>query len=310
MAASPLADIVKAVGGEIYANGTKANIPAPHHSRNDRSVSLAMEGNRLVIHCFGGADWKDVKDWLREKKLIDAAGAPSSYSGDPINYQEVARLKVEKIATARSIWDLGRPAANTLSARHAGIRKIRRRLPGDQTLRHCPTAPISVYREGGRTKPALALAIRAPDGELGAIELTYLERDATRSTGLRVSRKMVGEVPQDGAVWIDPIDDEMCVGEGFWTTLSGSERFQLPCAALLSTSLMKKWRPPPSIKRLLVLADHGSAGVSASAQLVATATAMGIYARAKFTSSPPLDWNDVAPPLDQPPEFTEPPWTR
>lgn len=311
MASSPLADIVRTLGGDIYAGGTRANIPAPNHSRDDRSVSLAMQGDRLVIHCFGKSDWKEVKDWLRAQNLIDAAGAPKSYSGPAINHQAETRLSVEKIAAARSIWDRGREVGDTLSAKHALLRKIRRPLPGAQTLRHVHSAPISVYNPASsRTKPALVLAIRGPDGELGAVELTYLDPDARRATGLKVSRKMVGDVPQDGAVWIDPIDDEMAVGEGFWTTLSGSERFQLPCAALLSTSLMKKWTPPPGVKRLLVLADHGSAGVSASAQLVARATSMGIRARAKFTNTPPLDWNDVAPPLDQPPEFTEPPWTR
>lgn len=311
MAASPLADIVRTLGGELYANGTRANIPAPNHSRDDRSVSLAMQGNRLVIHCFGGGDWRDVKDWLREKNLIDAAGAPSSYSGPPIDHQATVRLSIEKIATARAIWDRGGVVTKTLSERHAVLRKIRRALPGVDTLRHCPSAPISVYNPAStRTKPALVLAIRGPEGDLGAVELTYLDPDGTRASGLRISRKMVGDVPTGAAVQIDPVEDEMVVGEGFWTTMSASERFQLPCWALLSTSIMKTWTPPPGIKRLLVAADHGSAGERYASDLVARAVSRGIYARAVYTKTKPLDWNDVAPPLDQPPEFTEPPWTR
>lgn len=310
MAISPLADIVRTLGGEIYDNGRRASIPAPNHSRDDRSVSLAIQGNRLVIHCFGGADWKEVKDLLRQKNLIDAAGAPSSFSGAVDDYHAPTRTKIEKIASARAIWDGGRGVVGTLSARHAVSRKIRRALPGIDTARHCHSAPISVYRAGGRTKPALALAIRAPNGDLEAIELTYLDPDASRASGLRISRKMVGDVPCGAAVRIDPVDDEMVVGEGFFTSLSASERFQLPAWALLSTSIMKSWIPPPGVKRLLVAADHGAAGERYAYELVARACAHNIKARAVFTKTRPLDWNDVAPPLDQPPEFTEPPWTR
>ncbi|MDP3614594.1 MAG: toprim domain-containing protein [Rubrivivax sp.] len=310
MAGSPLADIVRALGGDIYAGGTRANIPAPRSGRDDRSVSLAMQGDRLVIHCFGKSDWKEVKDWLRDKNLIDAAGAPMSYSGPPLDHHAVARLSVEKIAAARTIWDGGRAVTNTLSAKHAMLRKIRRKLPGLDTLRHCGSAPISVYRDGGRTKPALALAIRAPNGDLGAIELTYLDPDGQRSTGLRISRKMVGDIKPGSAVRIDPADDEMLVAEGFWTTLSASERFQLPCWALLSTSIMRSWTPPPGVKRLLIAADHGRAGEDYARDLAARVSSRGVKARVVFTATPPDDWNDVAPPLDQPPEFNDLPWTQ
>jgi len=53
-----LRSIVRALGGELYDNGRRANIPAPGHSPADRSVSLLLKDDRAVVHTFGGGDWK------------------------------------------------------------------------------------------------------------------------------------------------------------------------------------------------------------------------------------------------------------
>jgi putative DNA primase/helicase len=52
----PLRAIVRALGGELYDGGRRANVPAPGHSARDRSVSLLWTGERLVAHGFGEAD--------------------------------------------------------------------------------------------------------------------------------------------------------------------------------------------------------------------------------------------------------------
>ena len=66
--------LVAALGGDLYQSGLRANVPAPGHSSNDRSVSLLLDGDRLVIHGFGAADWREVRDHLRGLGLIDAEG--------------------------------------------------------------------------------------------------------------------------------------------------------------------------------------------------------------------------------------------
>ena len=42
-------DAVKALGGELYDGGRRANIPAPGHSSADRSVSLLLEDDRVAL---------------------------------------------------------------------------------------------------------------------------------------------------------------------------------------------------------------------------------------------------------------------
>lgn len=69
-----LAGIVAALGGELHAGGSVAHVPAPGHSRADRSVSLLLDGDRVVVHGFGASDWREVRDYLRGLGLIDFEG--------------------------------------------------------------------------------------------------------------------------------------------------------------------------------------------------------------------------------------------
>jgi len=39
-----LSHIVDALGGELYDKGRRASVPGPHHSADDRSVSLLLQG--------------------------------------------------------------------------------------------------------------------------------------------------------------------------------------------------------------------------------------------------------------------------
>ena len=71
-----LRSIVQALGGDLYDGGRRANIPAPGHSAEDRSVSLLLQDDRVVVHTFGDGDWRAVLDFLREQQLIDASNAP------------------------------------------------------------------------------------------------------------------------------------------------------------------------------------------------------------------------------------------
>jgi len=72
-----LLPIVRALGGDLYASGRRANIPGPGHSPVDRSVSLLLEQNRVIVHCFGDGDWRAVLDDLRRRRLIDTDNRPT-----------------------------------------------------------------------------------------------------------------------------------------------------------------------------------------------------------------------------------------
>lgn len=294
----PLRNIVQCLGGDLYDANHRANIPAPGHTRDDRSVSLLVVNNRIIVKTFGRTPWQDVLDDLRERGLIDSRNAPTSISASPADYHAPSRTQIDKLHAARTIWDAGRAAtAHSLTARHAALRRIGRPLPGPLALRHSSETPISAYGTGGRTKPAMLVGLRDSNADLAAVEITYLDASGARDDRLRLSRKTIGGIPPGSAVHIDEAAPEMLVAEGFFTTLSASQRFSLPAWALLSTTNLRSWTPPPLVRSVLVAGDNGADGRRSAEVLADRLRSLGLHAWTEFPAEQHDDWNDAAPPF-------------
>ena len=53
--------IVRRIGvGDLYAGASRALVPGPGHSKSDRSLSLAIKGNRLLWWSLAGDSAADV----------------------------------------------------------------------------------------------------------------------------------------------------------------------------------------------------------------------------------------------------------
>lgn len=285
-----LRSIVRALGGDLYDGGRRANIPAPGHSRRDRSVSLLERDGRLIVHTFGDADWRAVRDDLRARGLLgqDERAAPATAS--PADDDPARRRRRE---CALALWEAGRAVEGTLSDTHCRLRGIDGTLPDSAALRHHGLVPLSVYRPGPATRPALLAAIRAADGELAGVEITYLGPGGRRAVGLRLPRKTVGLIPPSSAVRLAPIGEALVVAEGVFTALSAGRRFGLPPWALLSTSNLRRWRPPAGVTSVLVAGDRGADGEASAAALVRALIEGGIDASLALPPAPFGDWNEV-----------------
>ncbi len=291
-----LRSIVQALGGELYDGGRRANIPAPGHSAEDRSVSLLLQDDRVVVHTFGDGDWKGVLDFLREQRLIDAANAPLDgparrFQGKP---GRAAATGLERRDAALRLWEPGRLIAGTLSERHCRLRGVQRDLPDASALRHNNDAAVSVYGAGRHRRPALIAAIRDPDGALTGVEVTYLAANGQRAVDLRLARKTVGLVPGGCAVRLDPAAPEMLVAEGVFTALSASEWFGLPAWALMSTRNLRAWTPPAGVRSVLIAADRGKDGEASAARLEGRLRDLGLVATLALPPAPWGDWNEWA----------------
>ncbi len=286
-----LKSIVRALGGDLYDGGRRANIPAPGHSRRDRSVSLLERDGRLIIHTFGDGDWRQVRDHLRGLGLLGQAGRTQDRSSpsDPPSPSATRRQ-----AVARALWAEGRPLIRTLSERHCRLRGVVGPLPSPDALRHHGAAPLSVYRPGPNRRPALMAGVVDAQGELTAVEITYLTPGARRAFDLALPRKTIGLLPAGCAVRLDAAGDEMLVAEGLFTTLAARRRFQLPAWALLSTSNLRRWRPPPGVRSVLIAADRGADGEASAAHLAQAVQSLGLAARVELPPAPYGDWDEAA----------------
>lgn len=281
--------IVAALGGDLYAGGRRANVPGPGHSPADRSVSLLLVGDRVIVHAFAGGDWRAVLADLRARGLVDAEGRVRGGSGGGEGRLEPSPR--ERRACARSLWDAARPVAGTLSERHCRLRGIARGLP--DALRHHPAVPSAVYRDAGLRRPALLAAIRDAAGELVGVEVTYLAPNGRRAR-LRTPRKTIGAAPQGGAVRLDAAGGRLLVAEGVFTALSASEWFGWPAWALLSTRNLRAWSPPPGVVEVLVAADRGRDGEASARVLAGRLRALGVGVAVRWPPAGYGDWNDAA----------------
>ena len=83
--------IVAALGGDLYQGGLRANVPAPGHSADDRSVSLLHADGRVIIHGFGAADWREVRDVglvVFEGWCLGTPPEPAAALAEPVNALE------------------------------------------------------------------------------------------------------------------------------------------------------------------------------------------------------------------------------
>ena len=281
--------IVHTLGGELYDHGRRANVPAPGHSAADRSVSLLLEGERVVVHTFGDGDWRAVLDQLRALNLIDAANAPlDGAGGRPVGrpVRGVASDRERREAALR-LWDAGKPLGHTLAARYCRIRGLAQDLPGPQALRHHGEVPVSVYRPGRQHRQALLAGIQAADGCYVAVEVTYLAASGRRALDLRLPRKTIGATPPGCAVRLDPAAPTMLVGEGVFATRAASEWFALPGWALQSTRNLRAWSAPEETRSVLIAADRGKDGEASAERLRVRLVEAGVAARVEL---PPLPW--------------------
>lgn len=289
-----LRSIVAALGGDLYQGGYRANVPAPGHSSEDRSISLLLTDGRVVIHGFGGVEWRTMRDTLRRDGFIDDAGRLIGQGRSaPGPARPDHRLRRE---TAMALWNGAIPIE---AASAPGCYLARRAVRGSLascSLRAHPAAPVSVYRSGGRTRPALIARISDAEDQLTAVELTYLEPNGALASTLRLTRKTVGLVPSGAAVRLALASSFMLVGEGVITTLSAMNRFDLPGWALMAANNLAAWSPPPDVRRVLIAADRGPVGEQAAAHLRRRLRASGVTADAVWPDPPFGDWNEAAMP--------------
>jgi len=287
-----LAPIVRALGGDLWAGGARANVPGQGHGRADRSVALTLVDGRVVAHSFAGDSWQAVLDDLRRRGLIDRDHRLLGAAGTGAGASAPSPSRAARVAVANALWAEARPLAGTLSATH-----LRRRgLDGvvSAALRHHPEVPSAVYAGQGRRRPALLAAIRDPAGDLVGVEVTYLAPNGERAR-LAIPRKTIGLRPSGSAVRLEDPGRELLVGEGVATCLSAARRFGLPPWALLASGNLARWRAPPGVAFVLIAADRGRAGELAARDLAGSLAGAGVHGVIRWPPWPHRDWNEARP---------------
>lgn len=283
--------LVAILGGEVWDGGRRANVPAPGHSRRDRSVSLRLVGDRLLIHAFGDGDWRQVREDLARRGLI---GRDGRLAGAGVCPQRPSLSPAARVGVAERLWSRCAPIR---PADPAG-RHLRRRAvttdPGALPALRAGRARLRAYEDSGPERPVLAAAVTL-DGRFTGLELTYLDLAGRRASDLRLSRKCIGVLPPGCGVDLSPPGaTRLVVGEGVFTVLSAMSRFSRPGTATLAAHNLARWRPPAGVDDVLIAADPGRAGESAADALAGRLSRQGVDVQIALPDPGHEDWNAQA----------------
>jgi putative DNA primase/helicase len=115
----------KALGGTV-ASPNRILAPGPGHSANDRSLSVAFNGSRFVVHSFAGDPWDICRDHVR--RLL---GLPDRQSQTKANRTPASRFSArpEREAEARRIFRESLDPRGTQAEAYLNGRRLR--LPAD-----------------------------------------------------------------------------------------------------------------------------------------------------------------------------------
>jgi putative DNA primase/helicase len=127
-------------------------------------------------------------------------------------------------------------------------------------------------------------------------ERASLQRIRVGSDGLSINKVlMAGKLPEGASIKFHrPSPQGLGIAEGIETALSASILFDVPVWAAISAPLLKKWRPPMGVQKVIIFGDNDEnfTGQEAAYSL-ARSLSDSVEVEVKIPTMPGWDWNDV-----------------
>ncbi len=277
--------LTRSLGGRWHGRYGTARCPA----HDDRNPSLSIrdgDAGALLLHCFTGCEYRDIRAALNLKLSGWAANARRTVS-DCIKPKSAG---TSNTGLASRLWAETVPILGSYAETYLRQRSIYCALP--DTLRFHP----AMRHPTGRRLSVMVAQVETVDKKLCAIHRTYLDSQAPRKTDLKPAKAMLGSC-RGGAVRLQAGKTGLVVCEGIETGLSLCEILGgYAIWAALSTSGMAALRLPDAEQfsgALLVACDGDGAGRKSGQALGERAARCGWAV--EMTSAPDgQDFNDLA----------------
>jgi putative DNA primase/helicase len=240
-------EIAAALGGDVI-NCTSCNVPGPGHSKRDRSLTIRIDRDRLIVHSHAGDDWKVCKDYIHERLGIDRDRRPTF-----VGVEAADEGKTKTKDWALKIWGQSVDPTGTL---------VERYLREHRSLDLTGDIAGSVVRSHGSLrfddfsrKPGMVCLFRdIVTNEPCGIHRTFLERD----TAAKVDRKMLGTA-KGAAVKLGEPSSALVIGEGIETVIAAKLAGMGPAWALGSTSGLQFFPVLSQLSELTILEENDAA---------------------------------------------------
>lgn len=267
---------VQAVGHDRWT----ATCPA-HGSGKNKALSVALKGDRLLLHCFAGCapdavlealglTWRDL--YAKDSKPWEAPG-----------YYRPATLErptapLEAHSRWQGWWDKATPHHPLL---RAYLRARGLSIEPPVTLR------LALWGE----QPVMLARVEGPQGLLG-MHLTVLKPDGSGRVSKRLAK---GSHPLGGSIRLFPFEASkpLALCEGIETALAVREATGWPCWACVSAIGLAAVQLPPEALEVVICADHDKAGLEAAHKLARRLLSEGRRVRLATPPREGTDWLDV-----------------
>jgi hypothetical protein len=274
----PLFPHSRIVGDELRMADINGNSP-----RKEGSCVVKLKGSDAGCHYDhstgkGGRPLSTLKKatGLNGRELLeDAAERIGGTPAKPYEHDRSRRTDEER--TAREIAFIRQgcvPARGTLVETYLNSRGLD--LPDCDDIQFHPD--LTDYK-AKRGRPGIVTILRRPDtGEpTGSIHRTFLSDDGSGKADMPKPKLTLGS-PAGGVAMLMPmtVDGTLGMAEGQETALAAAKIFGIPVWAGISAEGVRSFIFPTGLKRLLILADRGTAGENAGADLHQRALAAGI----------------------------------
>jgi putative DNA primase/helicase len=106
---------------------------------------------------------------------------------------------------------------------------------------------------------------------------------------------MAGKLPDNVSIKLHkPSPQGLGIAEGIETALSASILFDVPVWSAISAPLLKKWRPPMGVQKVIIFGDNDENYTGQEAAYALARSLSGdVEVEVKIPSIPGWDWNDV-----------------
>ncbi len=190
-----------------------------------------------------------------------------------------------RIEMALSIWKDSEPAPGTVVEKYLHGRGIDVEIPPSIRFHR-----LLKYSPAGLYFPAMVAAVQALDQRITAIHRTFLWPNGRGKAQVSEPKMALGPLG-DGAVRLAAAGPVLGIAEGVETGLSAMQLFQLPVWCALGSRL-DRVALPRLVRKVVVLADTGPAGMEAAEKAVRAFVQRG--RKASICVPHEGDFNDVA----------------
>jgi putative DNA primase/helicase len=162
---------------------------------------------------------------------------------------------------------------------------------GRYLMRRCGMIPdAAVMRENGNEMLAIVSGYNTDERNGVTLHRTLVGL----GNEVQWRRLMPGRLPDNVAIRLGQVAPCLGIAEGIETALSASVLFNVPVWAAISAPLLKKWRPPGGVEKVIIFGDNDKnfTGQEAAYSL-ARSLSGDVEVEVKIPSIPGWDWNDV-----------------